>query len=106
MPPLDSPPSCAMQRPPVMIGDEAVKNLGQAPVKSSLRQSSLPLAASTQERTTPTPIVRTFPSATAGELLGPLCGEGAPDTAWAAYFSCHSSFPFAASRQRITSSSP
>ena len=70
-----------MQRPPVTMGEEAVKNLGQAPEKSSLRQSILPFAASTQERTPPTPIVTTLPSATAGELRGPLCGVAGPDTA-------------------------
>src|ERR1019366_7946033 len=104
MPPLDSLPSCAMQSPPVMIGDEAVKNLGQAPEKSSLRQSSLPFEASTQETTPPTPSVTTLPSATAGELRGPLCCAGGPDTSWAEYFSCQSSFPVAASRQRMASS--
>jgi len=61
---------------------------------------------SRQERTPPTPRVTIFPSATAGELLGPGCREGAPVTACASYLSRHTSLPSAAFKHRVTSSAP
>src|SRR5437588_162121 len=92
----------AMHFPSTMSGDEEVKNAGQAFV--SFRQSTLPVAASRQERTPPTPNVQTFPSATVGELRGPGCPPPGPLTACAAYLSSHTGLPLAASRQAVTSS--
>src|ERR1051325_4963450 len=88
-----------MHRPFAIKGEEAAKNLGQ-PRISSLRQSFLPLAASTQESTPRTPRVTTLPSATVGELRGPEKLAAAPCAPWLSYFSCHTSFPVAASMQR------
>src|SRR6185503_7147254 len=95
-----------MQSPPTMIGEDEVKNLGQAPEKSSLRQSTLPVAASRQESVPRTPSVTTLPSATVGELRGPACPEAGPVAPCAAYLSLQTSLPVAASRQRVTSSPP
>src|SRR5438132_6140657 len=96
-----------MQRPSTTIGELEVKNIGQKPLKSSLRHSFFPLAASRQETVPRTPSVTTLPSATVGELRGPACGPPAgPVAGCASYLSCHTSFPVAASRQRMTSSPP
>src|SRR6185436_17949544 len=46
IPPLSEPPSCAMHNPPLTIGEDAVKNRGHAPEKSSLRHNTFPWAAS------------------------------------------------------------
>jgi len=104
--PFPCPPRCAMAMPSTMRGDIEVKNRGTVLGNSSLRHRTLPPAASRQERTPPTPSVTTFPSATAGELRGPGCREAGPVTACAATLSFHSSFPSAALRQSVTSSSP
>src|SRR5215472_13296588 len=106
MAPWFGPPTWAMHRPPTMIGEDEVKNLGHAPRKSSLRHSCLPVAAWKQDRMPRTPNVTTFPSATVGELLGPGCELAGPAAGRVAYLSCQSSFPVAASRQRMTSSPP
>src|SRR5205823_14806865 len=100
------PPRQAMQLPSTMIGDDRVKKVGQAFV--SFRHTSLPVAASRQERTPATPNVQIFPAATAGELRGPAPSHAivAPVTARAAYLSCHRSFPVVASRDDVTSSPP
>src|ERR1044071_9801948 len=102
---LPPPPSCARQRPSVMIGDEAVKNRGQTPEKSSFRQSTLPVAASRQESVPRAPSVTTLPPATAGELRGPAWPEAGPVAPPVVYLSVQSSLPLAASRQRRISSS-
>ena len=104
--PLPGPPRCAMAMPSTMIGDMAVKNLGATPGNSSLRQNTLPVAASRQERTPSTPSVTTFPSATAGELLGPGCRAAGPVTACAAYLFCHSLLSGGGVEAVVTSSSP
>src|SRR5436309_15891024 len=88
-----------MQTPLAINGEEEVKNLGQ-PRISSLRQIFLPLAASRHESAPRIPRVTTFPSATAGELLGPEKLEAAPCAPCVSYLSCHSSLPAAASRHR------
>src|SRR5262249_31322434 len=107
MPPLFRPPSCAMHRPSTMIGELAGKNIGKAPLKSSLRQIGSPVAASEQERGPPTPSVYALPPATAGEQRGPECmGAGPPETVMVGYFCCQTTFPLAASRHVTTSSSP
>src|SRR5579859_2152153 len=93
-----------MHKPSSTIGDIAVWNRGQAPEKSSLRQSILPLAASRQETVPQTPKVRTLPPVTAGELRGPPCPESGPLTAGAVYLSFQISLPVAASRHRVVSS--
>src|SRR6516162_9100956 len=97
-----------MHLPSAMIGEADVKNLGQDLV--SLRQTTLPLAASRQETTPPTPRVQTFPSATVGVLRGPGCPpatlRAAPVTGSALYLSCQTSLPSAALRHSVTSSSP
>src|SRR5262245_2055925 len=90
-----------------MIGEHDVEKLGSEPLKSSLRHTTLPVAASRQDRVPRAPSVTTLPSATAGELLGPensLARPAAiPVTAGASCLSCQSSFPSAAPRQRRTS---
>src|SRR5437660_10206797 len=95
-----------MHCPSTMIGEHRGKKHGQA--LESFRHTSLPVAASRQERTPPTPNVQIFPSATAGELRGPGPSHAivAPVTARAAYLSCHKIFPVAASRHDVTSSPP
>src|SRR5438105_5367181 len=93
-----------MHFPSTMIGEDAVKNGGHSLL--SLRHTTLPLAASRQERTPRTPSVQTLPSATAGVLRGPGCWPRGSVAAWAAYLSCHTTLPLPASRQEITSSSP
>src|SRR5437667_12190662 len=70
---------------------------------SSLRHSFLPVAASRQESTPRTPSVITLPFATVGELRGPEKPEAGPVAPSVSYFSCQSSLPVAASRQRVTS---
>src|SRR5258708_3425748 len=101
MPPLSPPPpSSATHNPSDTSGDDEVKNRGTAPGKSSLRQSTFPDSASTHERTPPTPSVTTLPSATVGEHRGPEKLEAGPLAPRASYFSCQSSLPVAASRQR------
>src|SRR5208282_1088244 len=98
MAPLVSAPRCATHRPLTMIGDIAVKNLGR-PGKSFLRQITLPVAASRQDRSPLTPSVTTLPSPTAGELRGPGCDPGPPPVgALAGYLSTQICFPVAASR--------
>ena len=72
-----------MHKPSAMTGDIAVKNWGTLFDKFSLRHITLPVPASRHERTPPTPSVTTFPSATAGELLGPGCLPAGPVGAWA-----------------------
>src|SRR5947209_2661909 len=106
IPPPRSPPSCTTHRPSTTIGEHDVKNRGSVPLESSLRQTTLPLPASRQERVAPTPSVTTLPSATAGELRVPGKRPAGPVTLGAAYLSCQTSLPVAASRQRVTSSSP
>src|SRR6516165_7828310 len=91
-----------MQRPSTTIGELAAKNLGQ-PLKSSLRHNTLPVAASRQETIPRTPSVTTFPSATVGELLGPENPDAGPAAPCDSYLSCQTSFPVAASRQRVIS---
>src|SRR5437763_1618286 len=91
-----------MQRPSATSGEEAVKNLGQ-PLISSLRQSTLPSAASRQERTPRMPSVTTFPLATVGEARGPENPEAGPVAPRASYLSFQSSLPDEASRQRVIS---
>src|SRR6266849_1475947 len=93
-----------MHFPSTMIGEDDVKKSGQA--LESFRHTTLPVAASRQERTPPTPSVQTLPSATAGELRGPACPPAGPVTATAAYLSFHSTSPLVASRHEATSSSP
>src|SRR5262245_13210757 len=102
MAPLFWPPSCATQRPSTTSGELDVKNDGQA-LKSSLRRSTFPVAASRQDRVPRTPSVTTLPSATVGELRGPGKLLDGPVAPCASYLSCQSSFPVAASRQRRTS---
>ncbi len=102
MAPLPGPPSCAMQRPSTMKGELETKNLGQA-VKSSFRQTILPVAASRQESVPRTPRVMTLPSATAGELRGPGYWPDGPSGPRASYLSCQISLPVVASTQRMTS---
>src|SRR5512139_3964699 len=88
-----------------MIGEEATWNRGQAPGKSSLRQTILPVAASRHESVPVTPRVTTFPLATAGELRGPgCCPASGPEMVGTGYLSAQSSLPVPASRQRVTSS--
>ena len=94
-----------MHIPSTTIGDIAVKNWGTTLGNGSLRHTSFPLAASRHDTTPATPSVTTLPSATTGELLGPGCREAGPPTACAAYLLTQSSFPLAASRHRVTSSS-
>src|SRR5947208_10139118 len=84
-------------------GDDDAKKRAYAPLKSFLRQTTLPLAASRQERTLRTPRVTIFPSATVGEALGPENPEAGPVAPIASYLSCHNSFPVPASRQRVIS---
>src|SRR3954469_14876706 len=97
-----------MHFPSTMIGDIPVKNWGQT--IESFRHATLPVAASRQESTPPTPSVQILPPATAGELRGPGCPPpteaAAPVTGTAAYLSFHNSLPLFASRHRVTSSSP
>src|SRR5262245_17432603 len=91
-----------MTRPSTIIGELDGKKFGHA-LKSSLRHTFWPLAASRHESIPRTPSVTTLPLATAGELRGPekLCaGPLAPSDS---YLSCHSSLPSAALRQRVTS---
>src|SRR6516164_9095969 len=95
-----------MQRPSTMIGEHDAKKRGNVPRKSFLRHNSFPVAASRQERVPRTPSVTILPSATAGEPLGPENPEAGPVAPPASYFSCQSSFPVAASRQRVTSFPP
>src|SRR5262249_22727066 len=83
--PLPRPPRKAMHFPSTMIGETAVKNGGWA--LESFLHTTLPLAASRQERTPPTPKVQTFPSATAGVLRGPGCPPPGPVTFSAGYLS-------------------
>src|SRR5205823_5137761 len=93
-----------------MMGELAAENRGKAPLKSSLRHTTLPVAASRQDRVPRAPRVTTLPSATAGELRGPANSPprpaAIPVTPAASYFSCHSSLPVAVSRQRVTSFPP
>src|SRR5215469_13673648 len=104
MPPLRSPPTCTMQRPAVMIGEQEGEKRGKEPSKPFLRHNIFPLAASRQERVPCTPRVMTLPSATAGELRGPVnCRAGPVTPLGSSYLSCQSSFPPAASRQRSIS---
>src|SRR5262245_15611537 len=98
-----------MHLPSAMSGEDEVKNFGFDFV--SLRQTTLPLAASRQETVPPTPRVQTLPSPTAGLLRGPLnpCAPrpaAGPLISGAAYLSFQSSLPLAASRQVMTSSPP
>ena len=72
-------------------------------MKSSLRQSTLPPAASSEDNMPRTPSVTTLPLATAGELRGPEKLEAGPVAPRASYLSCHNSLPSAALRQRSTS---
>src|SRR5215207_1362414 len=90
--------------PSTIIVDDEVKNFGQALL--SLRQTTLPLLASRQERTPRTPSVQTLPPATAGVLRGPGCFAAGPAAGCVAYMSFHTSLPLVASRQRMTSSPP
>src|SRR5437660_10242232 len=87
-----------------MIGEHRVKKVGQA--LESFRHTTLPVAASRQERTPPTPSVQTLPSASAGELRAPGCPPAGPVTATAAYLSFHRSVPLAAPRHDVTSPAP
>src|SRR5437867_3240222 len=91
-----------MQRPSATSGEEAAKNRGQ-PLISSLRQSTLPLAASRQESAPRMPSVMTLPSVTVGEALGPEKPEAGPVAPRASYLSFQSSLPEEASRQRVIS---
>src|SRR5690348_6219857 len=95
-----------MHIPSATSGDIAVWNRGTSSEKSlvdSFRQTTLPLWASRQESTPPTPKVTTFPSATVGELRGPGCALSGPETCTAGYLSCQMIFPLFASRQEVTS---
>src|ERR1700722_16591856 len=106
MPPFSSPPICTMHRPSTITGEHEVKKRGGAAAVSVFRQISLPLAASRQDNVPCTPMVTTFPSATAGELRGPGNCEAAPLAALVANLSVHSSLPVVASRHAVTSSPP
>src|SRR5262245_13462274 len=83
-------------------GELAGKRLGHA-LKSSLRQRTLPVAASRHEIIPRTPTVTTLPLATAGELRGPEKPWAGPLAPSESYLSDHSSLPSAVSRQRVTS---
>src|SRR5689334_21323081 len=102
MAPFILPPSCATTKPSTINGELDGKKLGQA-LKSSLRQSLLPLDASRQEITPRTPTVTTFPPATVGELRGPENPWAGPLAPSDSYFSCQISFPSLAFRQRVIS---
>src|SRR3954469_6995490 len=91
-----------MTRPLTMSGELEGKKRGQA-LKSSLRQSILPLAASRQVTTPRTPTVTTLPCATAGELRGPEKLWAAPEAPRDWYLSRQISLPSAAFRQRVIS---
>src|SRR5262245_58686566 len=92
-----------MQVPSTTSGELEAKNLGH-PLISFLRQTNLPVAASIHERTPPTPSVRTLPSCTVGELLGPGKLPAGPVAGDAAYLSSQICLPVLASRQRVISS--
>src|SRR5277367_5763432 len=100
MVPLESPPRCATHRPLTMIGDMEVKNLGQ-PGKSFLRQITLPVAASRQDKSPRTPRVITLPSPTVGELRGPGWASPGTSPALAEYLSIQICLPVAASRHCV-----
>ena len=101
--PADSPPSCMIQRPSTMTGEQEVKKRGELFALPSFRQRTLPVAASRQESVPRTPIVTIFPFATAGELRGPEKREAGPEAPRDGYLSCQSSLPVSAFRQRNTS---
>src|SRR5262245_12860300 len=98
--PLVSLPSWTTHRRSTTSGEHDAKKRGPEPLKSSLRHTTLPVAASTQESVSCTPSVTTLPSATVGELRGPTNSLLNPEPgrvgAFAAYLSCQSSFPSAA----------
>src|SRR5262245_45611967 len=106
MAPFISPPSWAMQRPLTTMGEHDVKNWGAVPLKSSLRQRTLPVAASRHESVPRTPSRMTLPSTTVGELRGPEKYADGPLAPCDSYLSCHTSLPVIASRQRVISLPP
>src|SRR5258708_3275974 len=83
--PSPSPPRSAMTFPSVMMGEDEVKNRGQALV--FFRHTSLPVAASRHESMPRTPNVTILPSATTGVLRGPGWEAAARVAASAAYLS-------------------
>src|SRR5262245_51742123 len=103
MAPLPWPPSWATQTPSATMGDDETKKRGREPLKSSLRQSTVPLEASRQDSTPRTPSVTTLPSETAGELRGPEKRSAGPAAPRESYLSFQISLPVAASRQRVIS---
>src|SRR5579864_1586980 len=109
MAPLFSLPICTMVRPLTMIGEHDVKNIGWL-LSFVLRQATLPSAALRQESVPLAPSATSFPSATAGDPLGPTNSMLKPEPgligADAGYLSFQISFPSAAFKDRITSSAP
>src|SRR5579885_2404444 len=91
-----------MHRSSTSSGELEVKKRGQD-LKSSLRHSTFPVAASRQDRVPRTPRVTTFPPATAGEHRAPGKEAAGPDAPPASYLSDQTSLPSVALRQRRTS---